>query len=305
MVRIALYYILKIISKVFCLLPEKISYAIGDAIGAITWYLVPAKRKKMAVNNVILSLNIDKPSAVRIAKKSWTKFGPMIVEVLRFPIMRYNMNKYVTLIGAENLDEALKLGRGGIIAAAHSDNWELLGGALAQNGYKLVGVAQEQSNHGADRFMNEYRALIGMYVMYKYDVRSMFKMIAKGWLIGLIMDQDAAEDGIVMPFLGRNASCAHGAATIARHNNAPIIPIFIVKGPKRTHKVIIHKPIFVAKTANKHADIRKTTMIITKQIENHIRKYPEEWFWLHDRWKSVEHHRAIKSYTEGDKKNAK
>lgn len=278
-------------------MPEPIAYAIGDIIGNVTWFLVPPGRKKMAVGNARRGLSISKAQAAEIVKKSWTKFGPMIIEVLRFPVMRHRMDKYINMIGAENLNEAIKLGRGGVIAASHSDNWELLGGALAQNGYRLVGVAQEQSNRGADRFMNEYRAMIGMYVMYKYDVRSMFKMISDGWLIGLIMDQDAAEDGIVMPFLGRDASCAHGAATIARRSNSPIIPIFITKGPGRTHNVIVGKAVFVEKTANKHDDIRKTTMLLTKKIEDHIKKYPSEWFWLHNRWKSVDRHRATKTYT--------
>lgn len=297
MAVIALYYVLKALSKFFCLLPEKAAYIIGDAIGSFTWLLVPQKRKKMALNNARHGLNITDAEALTIVKKSWTRFGPMIIEVMRFPIMCNNMNKYIHIVGRENLDAAVKLGRGGVIAAAHSDNWELLGGVLAQNGYKLVGVAQEQSNRGADRFINEYRAMIGMYVMYKYDVRSMFKMIADGWLIGLIMDQDAAEDGIVMPFLGRDASCAHGAATIARRNNAPIIPIFITKGPRRTHNIIVDKAVFVGKTRDKHGDIRKATAILTKKIEEHIKKYPSEWFWLHDRWKSVERHRATKTYT--------
>lgn len=250
----------------------------------------------MALNNAMRGLNISKQEAKKIIKNSWTRFGPMFTEVLRFPVMRSKMNNYINLYGQENLDDALAFGRGGIIAAAHSDNWELLGGALAQNGYNLVGVSQEQSNRGADRFMNEYRAMVGMYIMYKYDVRGMFKMIAKGYLIGLIMDQDAAEDGIVMPFLGSDASCAHGAATIARRTGAPIIPIFIAKGPGRTHNIIIDKAVFVEKTNDKHDDIRKTTMLLTKKIEEHIKKYPNEWFWLHNRWKSVERHRATKTY---------
>ncbi|MBB5335929.1 lysophospholipid acyltransferase family protein [Pectinatus brassicae] len=287
---------MKIISKIFCLLPEKIAYLIGDIIGQLTWVFVPQKRKNMALNNAIHGLNISKQEAKKIVKNSWTRFGPMIIEVLRFPIMRDNMNDYINLLGQENLDAALKLGRGGIIAAAHSDNWELLGGALAQNGYKLVGVSQKQSNRGADRFMNEYRAMVGMYIMYKYDVRGMFKMIAKGYLIGLIMDQDAAEDGIVMPFLGRDASCAHGAATIARRTEAPIIPIFIAKGPGRTHNIIIDKAVFVEKTADKHEDIRKATMLLTQKIEEHIKKYPNEWFWLHNRWKSINQNQTTKNH---------
>ena len=287
---------MKIISKIVCLLPEKIAYSIGDTIGQLTWLVVPQKRKTMALNNAMRGLNISKQKAKKIVKNSWTRFGPMIIEVLRFPIMRDKMNDYINLLGQENLDAALKLGRGGIIAAAHSDNWELLGGALAQNGYKLVGVSQKQSNRGADRFMNEYRAMVGMYIMYKYDVRGMFKMIANGYLIGLIMDQDAAEDGIVMPFLGRDASCAHGAATIARRTEAPIIPIFIAKGPGRTHNIIIDKAVFVEKTADKHEDIRKTTMLLTQKIEEHIKKYPNEWFWLHNRWKSIDQNQTTANH---------
>ncbi len=277
-------------------MPEKIAYSLGDLIGAITWPLVPKKRRKMALKNAAFSLNLPPQEALPIVKKSWTQFGRIIVEVMRFPIIKKNIHSYIEIKGKENLDAALSLGKGGIIATSHSDNWELLGATLAQSGYKVVAISQEQTNLGADKFINEYRASMGLFPMYKYSVRNMFKMIKEGWLIGLVMDQDAAEDGIVMPFLGRNASCAHGAATIARPTGAPIIPIFITKKGEKKHLVSIEPAIFVEKGKNKHHDIREATFAVTKIIEQHILAHPTEWLWLHDRWKSVDRHRATKTY---------
>ncbi len=268
-------------------------------LGNITWHLIPNKRLNMAINNAMQSLSLNHQKATELVKKSWVRFGPMIVEVLRFPIITKNIDKYVHIHGKEYLTEAVNYQRGVIIATAHSDNWELLGAALALNGFNLVGVSQQQSNLSADKFINEYRQMSGMKIMYKYDVRSMFKLLKEGWIIGLIMDQDAAEDGIVMPFLGRNASCAHGAATLARFNNAPIVPVFITAGEKpHTHDIFISPPMFVEKTKHKHHDIRVTTEKITKIIEAHILNHTEEWFWLHNRWKSVERHRATKTYLD-------
>ncbi len=150
-----LYYVMKMLSKLVCLLPYKIINYIGDIIGGLTWYLVPKKRKHMAKQNIMLALNKNEVAAEIIAKKSWTRFGAMIMEVLYFPKIKQDINKYVEIQGREYLDEALKQGKGIVLATAHSSNWELLGGGLALNGYQIVGVAQKQTNGSMDKFINE------------------------------------------------------------------------------------------------------------------------------------------------------
>jgi KDO2-lipid IV(A) lauroyltransferase len=282
------YYIALFFSKIFCLLSAGFCRRLGDLLGALTWPIVPQKRKRLATDQIQFCLKVSGQEAERIAKKSWTRFGSMFIEVMRFPVMKDHIEKYVKIEGRENIEKGLALGCGGIIATAHSGNWELLGAALALSGFPIVGVAMKQKEAGMDRFINDYRRLVGMHVTYKTSVREMFSMLKEGWIIGLLMDQDASRhDGILLEFFGRETNCVQGPASLARFKAAPIFPTFITQNEDGTHTIIIHKPVFVEKTQDKHEDIRRTTAILTKIIEDHIRKYPEEWFWLHDRWKSV------------------
>ncbi len=280
------YYISKLFSHIICLLPNIINRGIGSFLGELTWLLVPKKRKKMAVSNILQCLHVTPAKAAQIAKKSWTRFGQMLIEVLLYPKIKQNIDRYAVIEGREHLEEALALGRGGIIATAHSGNWELLGGALAMNGFSIVGVAKKQRN--MDRFINEYREMIGMHVTYKTGVREMIQMLGQGWLIGLLMDQDAGSNGTIVKFFNRDTACVQGPASLARFKNAPILPVFITGNKDGTHTIHIYKALFVEQTKNKQDDIAKMTVQLTNMIETHIQNYPEEWFWLHDRWKSVE-----------------
>ena len=242
----------------------------------------------MAVGQVKMCLGVDEAEAVRIAKASTVRFGPMLFEVLRFPVIKKHAADYVRIEGLEKLQQSLSDGQGAILATAHTDNWELFGGALAMAGIPLVGVAMKQKNSAADRFINEYRTMIGMHITYKTGVREMFAMLQKGWVIGLIMDQDTnRHDGIVLDFFGKPTNTTPGAASMARFQGVPIFTSFMHRDKAGFHTLIVEGPFYVEKTADKREDINRTTQLINNAIEAHIRKYPEEWFWLHDRWKSI------------------
>lgn len=283
-----LYYTMKFFSQICCLLPKSLCLCLGEFLGQVTWGIVPARRKRMAIDNVRKCLALTEIEAKRIAKKSWTRFGYMIIEVLRFPLMKNHITDYVRIEGREHMEKALALGRGGIIATAHSGNWELLGGALALSGFPIVGVAQKQTNEAMNKFINEYRRMVGMHITYKTGVREMITMLADGWVIGLLMDQRTnPRDGVILKFFGRDTPCVPGPASLARFKNAPILPVFITQEEDGKHLLKIYEPVFVEKTKDKHEDIKRTTAILTQMIETHIREYPEEWFWLHDRWDSA------------------
>jgi Kdo2-lipid IVA lauroyltransferase/acyltransferase len=282
------YYLALWFSRFCCCLPGRLCDTIGELLGWVTWPFVPGRRKKMAEENIMFCLKVCKNEAERIAKASWVRFGPMLFEVLRFPVLKKCMHTYVEIEGRENLEKAIALGHGAVIATAHSGNWELMGGALAMAGFPIVGVAMKQKEAGMDRFINEYRRLVGMHVTYKTGVREMFQLLGKGWFIGLIMDQDTnRHDGIILDFFGRPTNCVPGPASLARFRKAPIFPVFITRLQDGRHRLIIHAPLFVEQTQDKHADIMHATQRLNQIIEEHIRAYPEEWFWLHDRWKSV------------------
>lgn len=283
-----LYYLVKIVSYFVCILPLPIRRNLGMVIGGLCWPLVSKQRRKMAIDNISRGLGITKEQAETIAKSSGIRFGPMFMEVLHMPrLNKDNINKYVTLSGSEHLEAALTMGRGAVLATAHSGNWELLGAALAMHGFPLVAVVQRQTNAAMDTFINEYRTKAGMHVTYKQGVREMVKLMGAGKIIGLLMDQDNHSDGVFVEFFGRMASTPQGAAALARLGNAPIVPAFITENPDGTHTAILHPPVLVTKTDDRAEDIRNTTQHLTRIIEQHIRQHPREWFWLHNRWKTA------------------
>ena len=196
------YYAVKFLSRLICLLPHGAAMMLGQGLARLAWIFVPKKRKTLAREQVMRCLPVSAAEAERIARASSLRFGPMLMEVLRFPVMKGRMDDYVTITGAiAEVRAAVAAGKGAIFATSHSGNWELMGGAFACAGLPIVGVAKRQSAAGMDRFINEYRALVGMHITYQTGVREMFRMIDAGWIIGLISDQDPSlRDGIIINF---------------------------------------------------------------------------------------------------------
>ena len=190
-----------------------------------------------------------------------------------------------TMDGREYLEDAKADGKGAIVIALHSGNWELLGGILASEGYPLISVAMQQQGD-ADRFINEYRTMMHQHVTYKTGVREMVKELQKGSFIGLIMDQDPGDQGQLVPFFGYETLTPVGPAAMARMQDVPIIPVTIrFDEYTEKHEITVHPPIYAEKTDDRKRDIAVTLTILNEWLEDYIRRYPEDWFWLHNRWK--------------------
>ena len=283
------YAAMKFFSRLICFLPHGAAMALGTGLARLAWIFIPVRRKALAREQVMRCLGVSETEAERIARASSLRFGPMLMEVLRYPVMQPHMSDYVTLTGAvEELRAVVEEGRGAVFATSHSGNWELMGGAFASAGFPLVGVAKRQSSAGMDRFINEYRSLVGIHVTYRSGVREMFRMIDEGWIIGLISDQDPAlRDGVIVDFFGQPTNTFTGAAAIARRCEVPIFLVFIHREENGHHVITVEPPLTVDKTDDRAADVRRVTQCVSNRIEAWVRRYPEEWFWLHDRWKSL------------------
>ena len=282
-----IYTSMKALSAVLCALPYQLQYGIGYLLGQLGWLFTPKKRKRLAIGQILFCrITDDVEEAKRIAKASVTRFGRMIVDVLRYPEIKDGKYKEMfTMDGREYLEDAKADGKGAIMIALHSGNWELLGGILASEGYPLISVAMQQQGD-ADRFINEYRTMMHQHVTYKTGVREMVKELHKGSFIGLIMDQDPGDQGQLVPFFGYETLTPVGPAAMARMQDVPIIPVTI-RFDEYTgkHKITVHPPIYAEKTDDRKRDIAVTLTILNEWLEDYIRRYPEDWFWLHNRWK--------------------
>jgi len=136
--------------------------------------------------------------------------------------------------------------------------------------------------------MNDYRRTAGIGIIKMgAAAKGIIKALKENRFIAMLSDQDAGSDGTVVEFFNRPASTPKGPAAFALKMDAPIIMAFIIRENNQKQKIIIEKPIFGEKSADKEADIQKLTQAYTRKLEEYIRRYPDHWFWPHRRWKST------------------
>lgn len=281
------YQLLKFLSRVCCRLSDRSAVKMGHILGEFFWMLIPNRRKKLALQNIFRgNITKDAKTAEEISKAAAVRFGTIGMSVFRFPLLnKKNISDYVVIQGKEKLDEILASGEGCIIAGNHCGNWELEGAALALYGYPILAVGMKQSNEGFDKFIREYRSIPGQMVEYKTGVRDMLRRLKEGYFVGLLCDQDPGDTGLISPFLGQKTLTPTGPAHFALMTGRPVLMAFMHQLTDYTYEIIVEDPIYADKNLGKKESVRQITDDINKRLGNWIKKHPEDWFWLHNRWK--------------------
>ena len=286
------YYIMKLVSKIFCLLPWRVGLAFGNMLGRMAPLFVPEWRMKMAAANVQECLHVSPEEARKIARQSVVKFGRMIIEVLRFPLLNKDtINSVVKTDGLEYLEEAYARGKGVLMCTGHFGNWELLGANVALHGYPMLSIARKQNNGGMDRFINEYRETVGQKVAYnqgKEGILAMGRYLKEKHLLGILFDQDTNDTGVTIDLFGKEVITPAGPAVFSRTFGSPILPIFMHYDADGSCRAKIYPPIYAEKTKDKDRDLYQVTAKLLAVLEQEIRENPPMWFWVHDRWKDGE-----------------
>jgi len=297
------YWAMKFLSWLMCVSPRFVRTVFADFTGFIAWLVVPKWRKYMAVQNVMECLGLPEERAAVIVKDSVTRFGRMIVEVLRFPLLnKSNFREIITVNGEEYLEAAFSQHKGVVMCTAHYGNWEMLGASMALLGYPILSVARKQNNSGMDKFINEYRELVGQKVAYNHGENSMLainRILRDKNLLGIVYDQDTGADGEPVTFFGKPSIVPPGAALLSRLHGAPIIPFFIHNGADGMLTVNIMPPLYTPKTADRKKDVHGIMEQLIVIAEHEIVQDPAMWFWVHDRWKDGKE--RYRKFMEGEK----
>ncbi|MCE5284957.1 MAG: lysophospholipid acyltransferase family protein [Pelosinus sp.] len=283
------YQLVKFIGWFFLRLSPSTQLYLAKLLGLLYWLVLSQKRKNIAIKNISSTLIMPKQAARKIAKKSVSRFGKMFTDMLRYPrFTKDNISQILRIHGAENLDNALALGNGVVMATGHYGNWELLGTGLAFYGYPMVAVARrQQQNNGFERFLCEYRTMAGGKILYTTEVRDIVRVLGENRIPLILFDHDVLQNGVWVDFLGRQTSTPPGAAVLARIKNSPIVPAFITEAPDGTYDLYISPPLTVDRTQDKHLAIQETMQALSHILEQQIRRQPHEWFWIHDRWRPL------------------
>ena len=283
------YYIVKLFSKLMCVAPEWFRKMTAGLLGWIALVATPTWRLKMAQANIQECLGVDAKRAEEIAHGSLTRFGRMIVEVMRFPLLKpTNIDQLVKMEGMEHMEEAFAEGKGVVMVTGHFGNWELLGASLALHGYPILSIARKQNNGAMDKLINEFREMPGQKIAYnqgKNELLSISRMLKEKNCLGILFDQDTNDDGVATDIFGKKCVVPYGAAALSRMYGAPILPIFLHNNEDGTCTAVIHEVLHAPKTKDKQQDFYNVTRQMLIVLEQEIIEHPEMWFWVHDRWK--------------------
>jgi KDO2-lipid IV(A) lauroyltransferase len=191
--------------------------------------------------------------------------------------------------GFEHVDAALEGGRGLIFATAHCGNWEILAARVPVEGYQLLAAVRELDDPRIDRVVTDMRSRFGTEIVPRGPAagRQLARALAKNKSVGLLIDQDIPSiPGVFVPFFGRSAWTPSGAAMLALRMRCPLLPAFIHRKPDGTHKIHIKPPLAVPSDGTLEDRVRELTAAATAAIEWQIRAWPEQWVWMHRRWRT-------------------
>lgn len=188
--------------------------------------------------------------------------------------------------GKDILDELHAPGRGALLISGHLGNWELTAAWLAQSGYPVKPIVRPPNDGNLALLIEEYRRRAGVETFPKDAVaKQVVRFVKGGGFLGLMPDQAWDSSGVYGPFMGRMCSTATGPAAFARLSGAPVVPIFSRRVAPFRHKVVVAPPLPMESGGAKDDTLRENTLRINDAIETMVRAAPEQWLWLHRRWK--------------------
>ena len=267
------------------LLPISIASVLGGYFASL---IGPSlSRSNIARNNLHRAMPAltDEDVAV-IIKAMWNNIGRTFIEYPLITTMgQEEIRKLVDIEGIEHIRNADKAGKGSFFFTGHLGNFEVGPRLFSVHGFPLHVVYRSSNNPGLHKLIHTLRNryLAGSIPKGKTGSRQMIQIIKSGGRIGIMLDQKM-NDGIPVKFFGMDAMTAPAVARLALRFGCQILPVRIIRTEGARHKVMVYPPLEVPHTGDTHKDVHTIMSMINLTLENWIQEYPEQWFWLHNRW---------------------
>lgn len=191
--------------------------------------------------------------------------------------------------GVEHLAAAHRSGRGVILYTAHFGGWEIFGLIAPVEGFPLNLIVRRIDNPLVEALVEKMRTRFGSRTVdKKTSAREMFRLLRSGEILGIVADLNVQpHEGVFVDFFGVPAATTNGIAKLALRTNAVVLPAFAIwSEEKQKYLMTVNPPVEIEKTNDDARDVRELTQKITKVIEDVIRRHPEQWLWIHKRWKT-------------------
>lgn len=279
-----------LVLKTLGVLPRRSGRALAVFVAKILYAVVPKLRRTAEFNLRLAFPDWDGARRKQVIRGMVRNLGWMAAEFARFP--RYtseNIGDILSLDGHENFLEAQKRGKGVLYLTGHIGAWELSSFAHALYGFPLHYMARPLDNERVDTLVNHYRCLSGNQPIFKNEsARAMLKILRDAGTIGILADQNTMPDeGVFVNFFSKAACTTTGIARVALHTDAAVVPGYAVWDESLgKYRLRFEPAVPLVRTDDSERDILENTQKFAQVIEGIVRKYPEQWVWVHARWKT-------------------
>ena len=270
--------------------PASVARAVGILLAG-TVYVLHRRLRRAGMRNLQLAFpQMPASERRRILRGLFRSLGRQVGGFCRFP--RYNpenISQLVVYDGFENFERAQSRGKGVLFLTAHFGGWEISSFMHAIHGHPLHILVRPLDNPLLDRLVTGYRTLSGNHIIPKQDfARAMLAALRAGETVGILIDQNMIpEQGVFVDFFGIPACTSTLTARMALRTGAAVVPAFCLWDPDlRRYRMRFDPALEIIQTGNEEADIVANTAAYTKVIEDYARRYPDQWLWVHRRWKT-------------------
>ena len=288
------YVAARLVLSFLGLLPRRLSTSLGCVVGRFTYHASRRLRSTGERNLLLAFPKIEKDERDRILRGCFINLGRQLGEFSHFSkLTPAILSEIADTDGLDDFRETFQTaqakGCGVILVTAHLGAWELSSFGFSALGYPLSFPVRRIDNPRIEKLVEGIRTRFGNRSIDKRGgLRSMMKVLKAGGTLGLLMDINMLpREGIFVDFFGVPASTTFTVAQLALRTGATVIPVFVPWDHRRRRYVLSHHPpVSIAETGNEEEDIRQLTALLTQVIEDQVRRYPDQWLWIHKRWRT-------------------
>lgn len=284
-----IYRFIKSLIATLNLSPRRLSLFIGSNLGKFAYLILPEARKITFKNLKIAFPHLDINTYKKIALKVFESLGKNSADAIRLQRMDWGeINQMVEAEGMEHFDRAYRLGKGVMAVTGHIGNFELLAVYFSLKGYKISVIGRELYDPRLNKLLLQHREKMGVEnIPSTSSVKEVIKALNSGRALGVLMDQDSSRvRGIFVNFFGKLAKTPVGPLILALKLNCPVVPMAIIRTKKDNYKIIVQEEIKPLPGKSREENIVYLTQRCTDFLEKIIREYPDQWAWMHKRWRT-------------------
>lgn len=270
-------------------LPLRFAYWLAERCSDLQ-YTLATKDREAVVQNLNIVLKKDMDECKVLARDVFRNFGLYLVDFFRIPRLKNDdFGKRISVVGRENLNNALKQNKGVIALTCHIGNWEMGGVATAMLGYDISAVALIHKHKNINDFFIGQREKKGLKVIAVNSImKRCISTLSNNGILALAGDRDFTNSGIMLDFFGIPTSIPKGPATLSLKTGALVLPSFFIRDGRANYKLIFDRPIEVKEKPGVTKDeiLKETTRTFVSVMEQYIKKYPEQWLIFRKFWKA-------------------